>query len=492
MQQSINRFTLGPDTYVVSSLADGRKVLRNVSAANGQGTEVGSAGSWPEGSGVRLTSWPAGVTSTAGDKAGVAASGVSGTDTAQLVDAATFRTAQAPLKSGSFSVVATLQDGSSINATANASGEIVSGTAVVGETPGSYGVFGTVDYQYGVVEVRFGRRVPASMATAKGVVDASYLGLPGVQYVQSVGAQADTLRYNASGYYYQPVDSTLLGLNPVRLPADGRVPVFRAGSVVVIHHTAETTPATVSNGQTINCGRARLGRVRVIGANGQTITTGYTANLDAGTVTFNNVTGYSQPVKVQHRIEDTALLRDAQLSGLLRFNRPLTHDFPVGSYVSSALLIGDMRARVSKLFDQGTFSLSTPVWSDTVQGSGTAASFNDTLYPVVVTNAGAITERWALVFTSTTSYNVVGEHLGVIDTGSTGTECAPMNPAAGVPYFRVPAAGWGNGWSAGNALRINTVAASEGIWVARVIKPSSPEVTDDSFLINARGDVDRP
>ena len=35
-----------------------------------------------------------------------------------------------------------------------------------------------------------------------------------------------------------------------------------------------------------------------------------------------------------------------------------------------------------------------------------------------MTNAGAITERWAVQFTNTTAFQVIGEHVGVIDRGA--------------------------------------------------------------------------
>ena len=177
----------------------------------------------------------------------------------------------------------------------------------------------------------------------------------------------DTALFNAVAVSNLPLSAEVLGIDPVRLPVDGRVQILRKGDVLVIHHTATTSPATVSNDMTINLARVRIARVRVIGNDGATIVGGYTTDLDAGTVTFTNVTGYSQPVTIEHRIEDMALCSDAQINGGLTLTRPLTHDFPLGSLVSSALIMGDLHARVSVFFDQQTWS---GVWSDTVIGSG--------------------------------------------------------------------------------------------------------------------------
>jgi hypothetical protein len=37
------------------------------------------------------------------------------------------------------------------------------------------------------------------------------------------------------------------------------------------------------------------------------------------------VTGYSQPVTIEHRIEDMAVVRDVQINGEISFTRALTH-----------------------------------------------------------------------------------------------------------------------------------------------------------------------
>jgi hypothetical protein len=297
------------------------------------------------------------------------------------------------------------------------------------------------------------------------------------------------VRFNAVAYSYLPLDAELIGLDPVRLPQDGRVPIFRKGGFAVLGHTATHTQ-TVSNGQTINLGRVRISRVRVVGANGVTINTGYTQDLEAGTVTFTDVTGYSQPVSIEDRIEDLVQVSDVQISGQLAFTRPVTHNYPMGSFVSSALIAGDLKARVSHLFDQQTWDGTT--WSDSVVGSGAIASYNDTLSPLEVANFGAVSERWMLRFTSNTAFQVIGENVGVIEQSTINVDTAPINPATGTPYFTIRALGFGSGWVAGNILRINTVGAQFPVWAVRTVQQGAETVLDDTFELLIRGDVDRP
>lgn len=286
---------------------------------------------------------------------------------------------------------------------------------------------------------------------------------------------------------YPSVDPAILGVDPANYAATGgRVRIFRPNEACVLHHTATTAPAAVTNGQDVNLGRTLLSKVRVFGNDGNEITAGFTPNLATGHVVFNDVSGYSQPVTIQHRIEDM-LLVTAALEQSLEVNRAITHAYPSGAKVSSVMMFGDMQAKVHEGFDQATW---TSVWSDTLIGSNTAAEFNEAATPITVTNKGAITERWACVFTNTTTFKVIGEQVGEILIGNTGTDTAPLNPATLAPYFTIPAAGWGSGWAAGNVYRFNTDGANAPVWLIRSIAPSDPFVGQDSMTVAIRGNVD--
>lgn len=390
-------------------------------------------------------------------------------------------TATAPLRSGAFTFSVLDIAGDQIIATADNDG-LITGTHCIG----------TIDYESGSFELLFGDYVLDDDLTDEQKAESWYNPAD----VDDDGeiwrpwpVDPVSFRYNAVAYFYLPLDADILGLDPVRLPQDGRVPIFRPGGFAVIGHTGSVT-ATVSNGQTLSAGRVRLSRARIIGDDGELIDAGYTFDLEAGTVTFTDVSGYSQPITFEHRIEDMVQVAEVQIDGNLSFTRALTHAYPVpGSYVSSALITGDLRARVNNMFDQATWNNT---WSDIQSGAAATGTFNDVLNPIEVTNAGALTERWAVLFTNSTSFQVIGEHVGVIAIGNTSTDCSPLNPASGTPYFTIPAAGWGLGWSTGNLLRFNTVGAYFPVWVVRTIQQGPETDPDDSFVLLIRGDVDRP
>lgn len=389
-----------------------------------------------------------------------------------------FLTPVSPVRAGQLSIVATLADGATlVSATFASTGYLVSDHAV-----------GLCDYTNGIAQVWF--RSLTEVPGVSTVVDLTDYHIPGVSTIHAVPALADSFRFNCVGYSFLPVDASVMGIDPVRLPSDGRVPIFTDGGMVVVHNTQTTTARTVANGDTIDCGRTRLARAIVRGADGQRIKTGFTADLDAGVLTITNTTGWAQPVRVEHRIEDFVKVLSVDINGTLTLARKLSHDFPqAGSGVSSCMILGDLKARVSSAFDQKTWSGQ---WSDALSGDAATASYDTIHNPIEVTNAGAFTERWAVVFTNATEFYLMGEHLGIVASGNTATDFAPVNPSSNTPYMTIRAAGWGAGWSVGNVLRINTIGAIVPIW--QVLTCQMGVLTNTQFnpSTQIRGNVDRP
>ena len=286
-----------------------------------------------------------------------------------------------------------------------------------------------------------------------------------------------------------PLTSTadLQGLNESAFATDGTVPVIHVSDVVVLHHSANVAAATYANGNTVNCGRTDLASVRLIGNDGASILIGWTVNLAAGIVTVNDISGWSQPVVVRHTIEHMAVVSGLPTAQSVLLNRALTREFPSGSKLSSALVLGDLQALVSASFSQQTW---TDVWSDSRIGNSIAAQYQQLTNPIVVTNNGAVNERWRVTFTSSTAFILVGETLGQISTGTVNSDLAPINPATSQPYFTLASVGWGGGWAAGNVLRFNTRGANYSMWVARTVRPSAPNDNPDSLTVAIRGDID--
>ncbi len=396
-----------------------------------------------------------------------------------------FRTPGAPLRPSSLYVRAVDLNGNVISATADNTGTINSDQ-----------IEGTVNYDTGIVELAFrefmtAAQVPPELMAIPGWPEAT--GQGDGTYRVAIGIDSSSVKFNAVVYSMMPLSADILGLDPVRLPVDGRVPIIRSGDVVVVHSTkTEALPNPVSAGQTITLSRDKLASLTLQDAAGTEVDAGlYSVNRETGTITMADpldLTGYTEPLIARHRIEDMALVNEAQINGLVSIVGGISRAYdPADTYVSSALIFGDLGSRVHHQFSQATW---TNVWSDERIGNPTTAKYNDLLYPIQVDNKNSIRERWALIFTSSTSFNVVGEVSGVIGTGNTSTDCTPLNPVTGEPYFTILAAGWGSGWAINNVMRFNTDAAHAPVWVARTTVSGAATKNDDSFKIEARGDAD--
>lgn len=400
------------------------------------------------------------------------------------VAAVFFRTPGSPLRPGNFTLRATTLDGVLLTATADVNGTLT------GQM-----VRGKVDWDSGVAKVQFGHMVLAAgnegelwFDPAEVVGDQVWmptLVLPGSVYIGAVVFRSI------------PLSAVVIGLESVRLPSDGRVPAFKPGQTVLIHHTATHSIASPAAGQVVAFGRGRQAAVEVRDGAGVPVNSAwYVSDLEAGSLTFSNplnLSAYTLPIVIRERVEDRRLVVQPQITGEIEVNTGLTHDFPAGeALISTALRLGeangslDIQARVQNLFDQSAW---TNDFSDEPSGGQAPGSYNDTDYPVAVTNADAITERWAIRFTSATQFEVIGETVGIIATGNTTTDLAPVNPRTTKPYFVVRREGWGTGWSVNNVVRFNTIGGLAPVWMVRTTLPGTPQGVTDSTRFQVIGNI---
>lgn len=318
-----------------------------------------------------------------------------------------------------------------------------------------------------------------------------------VMLVFTADVDPSTIKYDCVAETTLPLDPVLLGLNPVRLPPNGKVPVFDAGRTLVIFEEQETDiVGTPTAGQTISLARQGQSYIEVIDLNGQRLDYAqYTADRVNGTITFadplslvdRNGNALTGPYRVIDRIEDMVLCTAAEITGLLSISSPLTHNYPKDTTkVASALVWGDVGSRVFNIFSQQSFD----IWSDERTKPAIAAQYDNVNYPIQINNKDSYTGRWAFVFKSSTTVDVQEETLGVVLTNvSISTDIQPINPATGNPYFTVLAGGWGAGWVTSNVLRFNTESGSENMWIIRTVQSGALTEANDSIEIEIRGDA---
>ncbi|MCO8084975.1 hypothetical protein [Acinetobacter lwoffii] len=470
------RFKVGNDTFLDRS----GLLYRNVNPANNSGIQSGSI---QYGNGVvEITSWTPGADNT------LKLESLTTTTDLPPVNKINFRTPIMPIRPQSLTVIVGTLDYGQLTLTADENGVI--------ETDHAHG---QVNWDNGFISIYFYKKTKKT--DNLWILDEPWYD-PLLEYTDTgntvwinvpVWVDASSVRYNAVAYTYIPLDSEILGLSATRLPIDGRVPIFRVGGIGIVSSSKSQELPSATAGSTYDLNDQRISWAELEDANGTKVAFDlYTVDYDYGRVILGGdfvLGNLVAPLTVKYRYQDMGLIRDVQINGQLTFTKPLTHNYDaVDTIVGSALVIGDMQARYTRKFVQAAWGNT---WADEATGSGISANYNDALYPMVVTNKGAIQERWALIFTDAQSFRCIGEYSGQIGTGTTNADYAPINPITGVPYFTIKKEGWGSGWANGNVLRFNTVAANFPVWVIRTVKQSEPTVISDQFQIMLRGDIDR-
>ena len=400
-----------------------------------------------------------------------------------------FKTPVAPLKESSLSISVDLLTGQKLTLSTDGQGKIT----------GNQYAHGFVDFKAGVVVLYFYEALKVSDnpdVVNQPWYDASNIYIEGgANYInRPVYINPNTGRYNAIAYSYLPLDKELIGLDPVRLPSDGRVPFVRKGDSIAITELKTMQLPTNAANDTFDLGFERLSDVNVVDSTGKKVSFDYLdVDLDAGTLKLNSafvMTGLTAPLTAKYRIMDIALVIETDISGRVTLSTPITHNYSTAAVFSSMLLAGDMQARAYNVFSQKSWN--NGVWSDTLIGDAATSQLQVTNNPIVVTNRDAIQERWALVFTGTTSFRIIGETVGEIGTGSTTANTSPLNPMTSQPYFTIPAAAWGSGWSANNVVRVNTAAAKYPVWIGNAIQQHQGSSSDNyDFTIGYHANIDR-
>lgn len=420
---------------------------------------------------LTITNWTGGLTNT-----GFVKSLIIDNNIQPLFDL-TIRVKEIPVKPEGFTIRAVPVFGNGeVQATADASGIIRTAN-----------FDGYIDVNTGIAFVKFGELVLAAGNELEAWYDAGSITADGY-IIKPKPVYASTVVYNASSVTRLPLQSSIIGMSPVRLPIDGRVPVYKVGDMVVLINN-QTNTGVYLNNQVVTLGRTGLSKITVADSGGNVLPVGtYTVDLNLGQVTFLDISAISKPITITDRIEDMAVVNDTQVNGFIGLTQPLTHDYPIlGTLVCNAVIYGDKQAYFTPVFDQETWS---GVWSDNVIGNTVLAEYNDTQYPIIVDNASCVTEDWLFLFQNATTYQIIGKNLGVIALGDTTSDSAPINPVTNQPYFTLKWEGWGSGWSAGNVLRSHSEGAGMPLWLIQAISQGQETDPDYNFCIEVRMDRD--
>ncbi|MDR8523481.1 hypothetical protein [Shewanella fidelis] len=301
----------------------------------------------------------------------------------------------------------------------------------------------------------------------------------------AVGVELSTLIYNITELVNSLPPAELYGLNPLRIPSSGIIPIFRKWGTVALQHTQYQPITAPSAGQTKNI-RAGARFADITDANGASLWTAtndhYTLDTQAGTVEINSdFAGFTAPFVLSDTIGELALVTDVG-TNQLQLASELTQEYPINSTVASVQVLGDLQARVGKVRDMTAWSNN---WD--LDGDPATGNLNTVDYPIELTNDTAVNEDWVLLFTSDSSFRCIGKRIGQIAIGDTLNDFTPINPLTNSPFFIIRAAAFGGGWSAGEAIRFETFASAKPLMALRTVQAGHSQITTDKAVLSFRG-----
>lgn len=402
--------------------------------------------------------------------------------TGELVTQVTFRTPSAPIRPDSLNLWATALDGSRVSAIATPTG-----------TLSASNIEGVVDGEFGVVSAQFGKWVVAAGKEFEPWYSAD--AVKEGQIWQPKQVFADTITYNATSFSFLPIDSSVVKIDTVRLPQDGRIPIFRRGDTIIIGNRVTTDIGSAhTGGQTVTLPRTDVTRIGVVDSDDKPVMAAlWDYDLAAGTITWRtplDLSMYKMPLKVNHAQEERNRIIQADIDGTLSLLFATKRAYPIeNTYVSSVLIGGDLQVRVSIPFTQRNWN---NVWLDTPIGEQLLNKLNLKDYPMLLTDDGAIKERWMIKMTGMAQFELYGETLGFVMRGDTLTDLAPINPATGKPYFVLPKQAFGNAapWASQDIIRFNTWGTLLPVWLLCAVQPNpNPPQGTDGYTMCLYGDT---
>ena len=122
------------------------------------------------------------------------------------------------------------------------------------------------------------------------------------------------------------------------------------------------------------------------------------------------------------------------------------------TYAGGCLSLGDVKT-------------SSEDWTET-SDNGT---YDETTYPVILFNDGAVEDTFTITFDSATTFSCSGAAEGSLGTGAIGTDFTPINLNTSQPYFTIDKDGWGGTWTTGDIVTFKTHPSAAGIWIKETV-----------------------
>jgi len=135
---------------------------------------------------------------------------------------------------------------------------------------------------------------------------------------------------------------------------------------------------------------------------------------------------------------------------------------------------------ISSGINIGTIQAAFDTWVET-SSLGTYAEA--TPGNVVIDAVGGVEQNWTITFTSATNFDLTGDTLGAVGSGTIAGNFAPNNPDFTQPYFTILSAGWGGTWATSDTITFTTHPAASPVWYERNV-PAGSAALASNFIDN--------
>jgi hypothetical protein len=142
--------------------------------------------------------------------------------------------------------------------------------------------------------------------------------------------------------------------------------------------------------------------------------------------------------------------------------------------------------RVESIVEAGTIQTALTAWTIT----SVSGTYDDTTYPVLLSNLATIADSWTLTFTDATNFTCTGAVTGAVTGGSIGGgDYAPDNSDfTGNPYFDIKDAGWGGTWANGDTITFTTNPAAYPVWLKQDVPAGANSLSANSVRFAISGE----
>lgn len=114
-----------------------------------------------------------------------------------------------------------------------------------------------------------------------------------------------------------------------------------------------------------------------------------------------------------------------------------------------------------------------------------ASGYDDSTYPVILNNMGAIDDEITLTFADATNFTVESARLGTLASGSKGSDYSPLHPVFAKALFTLESVGWNGAVThqAGDTLTFSIAAAVAYLWEERIIPAGCAPLSGNRVIL---------